>query len=66
MDYKITVEYGECIYPMSAEALDFYLKNPPVLLLNDDWRVTDEQFQPKPVFYSRECGYRIELKSNGS
>lgn len=64
MDYKLTVEYGECDYPMTVEALEFFLTNPTVLLLSEDWRVTDEQFQTKPAFRSRECGYRIEFKIN--
>lgn len=62
MDYTLTIEYGDCDYPMTQEALDFYLGNQPVLVLSANWRVTDGQFQPEPIFHKRERGFSLEFK----
>lgn len=64
MDYTLTIEYCDCDYPMTQDALDFYLENQPVLVLSDNWRVTDGQFQTKPTFRFGERGYRLEFKEN--
>lgn len=55
---EVTVEYGECEYPMTKEALEFFLANPV------KWEKSNGQLFTEQVFHQRIGGFRLELKEH--
>ena len=56
----ITVEYCDCDYPMTEEALEYFLANPPI------WENTNGQLFAEQEFYKRNSGFRLEFKKHDS